>query len=200
MKKRRKKRVNPIRQTRNIREETSQIKVSGHSAHLLSSQSLRFIGLLEIAVSIPFIYFAYFSSSFLESVPKFVLSITSPIFFAAAISHFLIFLCFIIFRRAVIFNVPFRNACISLFKLWSVLVIASMFLLSLYAVGAVDGLTNFVKFILPIIGEKISYGISTVITWTISGVIGNVAYALLRKLFYKIQKRNTSNSNEEITK
>jgi hypothetical protein len=199
MKKRKKKKLNPITQAITIPKEISQSKSSNYFTGLLFTKSIKFIALVEIIIALPFIYFAHYSSSFLEKVPDFVLSMTSSICFAAAMSHFLIFLCFVIFRRKVLFDVSFRKRCVSLFKLWSVLVIASISLTSLYAIGAVDGLTDFVKFILPIVGQNISYGISTFITWTISGVIGNVAYALLRKLFYKMLKHSDSNSSEQIT-
>ena len=187
-------------QTETVSNEIFQNKSFDYFRDSLFSRSLKFIAWVEIIIALPFIYFAHSLPSFLEKVPDFILSMTGTICSSAFISHFLILLCFIIFPKTVLFNAAFRKRCLFLFKLWSVLVIASIFLTSLYAIGAVDGLTDFVKFILPIVGQNISYGISTFITWVISGVIGNVAYALLRKLFYKMQERNTSNSGEEMTK
>jgi divalent metal cation (Fe/Co/Zn/Cd) transporter len=67
-----------------------------------------------------------------------------------------------------------------------------------YLYGIPGKIAILFRSLIPTMGEKINISLSTIISWTLSGIIGNFAYAMLTKLVSRLMKGESKESLKHV--
>lgn len=121
----------------------------------------------------------------LSRVPLSIKTIIGIGFMACVTARTLTILRLIVNRKKIVTNPKYILSARLTFFLCNIISATLFIMVCLYYFGVVD----FVAYVLhtqwPKLSEKVSYYISTAIGWIISGIIGNAAYDLLKRIRHK---------------
>jgi hypothetical protein len=142
------------------------------------------------AVSIPFILFRIPD---LSHIPQTVLTIMGSFFMACALTRFLMFTRLYINREKARLD-PRYVLAVRFANFYCNIISATLFtVICFYYFGVIDFIAYMLHTYWPKFSEKLSYGISTALSWIMSAVVGGAAYDLIKKMFKKNEAESDKN-------